>query len=204
MINKPLKLNLQLFAEKQEDQNTDTDVTKDIETLTLTPEELAKKIESEADRKLNSALKKKQDEFDAKLQEAIEKAKEEGKTYAQMTEEQRENAEFERKRKEFEEQRAQFERERLNLDIQADLQKREMPLEFADALVLLNDKEAITTTVAKLEEKWNQAINQKVKEALVQETPLAGTQARVAKVNEFAQRKNEARKEKVDTPNPWA
>ena len=205
MKNKPLKLNLQLFAENENQENQpDNGTEPKAETVTLTPEELAKKIESEADRKLNSALKKKQDEWQKQLDEAIKKAKEEGKTYAEMTEEQRINAEFERERKEFEEQRALFEKEKLTLDIQADLQKRELPLEFADSLVLLNDKEVISTAVAKIEEKWNEAINHKVKEMLVQETPFAGGPVSKKSVNPFAEKRNMEKKKEVATPNPWA
>lgn len=205
---KPLKLNLQLFAENENQKNQenqpDNGTEPKVETVSLTPEELAKKIESEADRKLNSALKKKQDEWQKQLDEAIKKGKEEGKTYAEMTEEQRISAEFEKERKEFEEKRALFEKEKLTLDIQADLQKRELPLEFAETLVLLNDKEIISTAVVKIEERWNEAINQKVKEMLVQETPFAGGPVNKKAVNSFAEKRNMEKKKEVETPNPWA
>lgn len=203
----PLKLNLQMFAEetgtevKPPEGNTTGQETSNV--VGLTAEELQKKIESESDRKLASALKKKEDEFNQKLQDAIEKAKEEGKSYAQMSKEQQANAESEKERLEFEREREEFRRERLTVEVRSDLQERKLPIQFAEALIHIGEKEKIAEAVAGIESVWNETIQAKIKEALVQDTPFVGKANKKA-VNKFAEEANQRRKSKEAGPNPWA
>src|SRR5699024_6679612 len=62
----PLKLNIQFFAEPETDPPGDSGGEKpDNETLTLTAEELQKRIESESDKKLDKVLQKEREKRDA-------------------------------------------------------------------------------------------------------------------------------------------
>ena len=89
------------------------------------------------------------------------------------------------------------------MEVRSDLQERKLPIEFAEALIHIGEKEEIAEAVAKIETVWNEAIQAKVKEALVQDTPFAG-KVNKKPVNQFAQMANERKKSKEAGPNPWA
>lgn len=199
-----LKLDLQMFAEELPKEETVVEETPPVdEPVTLTQEELNKKIEAEADRKLDIVLKKKTQEFQNKLSEEVKKAEERAKSYAQMTEEQRKSAEEEEERKLFEAEKAEFYRQKLELDIESDLISRSMPKSLAKVLVLLDDKEQISNVVTELEATWKEELNNELKKTVAQKSPYEGSLSRGKEVNPLAKAANERKKEKAVGPNPW-
>ncbi|MGF7014249.1 DUF4355 domain-containing protein [Ornithinibacillus bavariensis] len=173
----PLKLNLQFFAESGDPQDPPADPPADPPTdpkkLELTEEELQRKIESESDRKLASALSKKQQEWDAQLQTKIDEAIKEQKRLSKLSEEERKNEELEQREKDLQKRLAELERKELRADAVADLKEKGLPSEFADFLLAENAEKTLEN-INSLKKTFDDAVNAKVKEALRQDTPPAG------------------------------
>lgn len=194
-INEPLKLNLQFFADG--DDNTKDDPPggsdkgdKGGEDKTPEEIELEKKIEAESDRKLAKALEKKQREWEAKQEEAIQKALEEKERLSKLSEKERKEEELSTREKELQNRLAEIERKELRSDAVSDLSEKGLPTEFADIL-LGEDAESTLENINKFKTTFDAAVNAKVKEAIRQDTPPAGTGAfnngKVPSVAEMAQ-----------------
>lgn len=163
MSKRLLKMNLQMFAEPPA---TETD-----ETVTLTTKELQSKLDAEAEKRVAKVTAKKEAEFQEQLKIEREKAKNEGMSYGQMTEKQKQEAEEKAQREAFETEREQFYREKLTLDVSKDLRDKGLPESFADVLVLAGDKEVIATKVTELKTELDAWLAEQLKVNARQETP---------------------------------
>lgn len=144
------------------------------EGVTLTQEELDKKIEAEADRKLASALEKKQAEWDANLEEKLSEAKKDAEAYAKMTAQEKENAEYKKRLEKLDAREKEINNRQLVSEIELDLKDKDLPQSVSDLFVLLQDNEKIKERMGTFEKEINDFINQRVKEALRQDTPATG------------------------------
>lgn len=175
----PLKLDLQFFAEPgdgdPQDPPTDPpndpqDPTKKIE---LTEEELAKKIESESDKKLEKALQTARAKWEKEFQEKLEQEKKEAERLAKLSERERKEEELKKREEEIEKRLRELELKELKTDAIADLNNKGLPSEFADFL-LADDAEKTLENINRFKETFDKAVNEAVKERLRQDTPPAG------------------------------
>lgn len=167
--NKWLKLDIQHFAENPEGEEDEQEA----ETINLTADELQKKIESESDRKLSSALEKKQKEWEAQQEEAIQKALEEKERLSKLSEKERKDEELSQREQEIAERLAEIERKELRSEAVDDLQQKELPADFADFLLADNAEDTLKN-INDFKTAFDDAVNAAVKEKLRQETPSTG------------------------------
>lgn len=188
--NKHLPFDLQFFAEDPPSDPPADPPADPPETIELTQIELDKKIESEADRKLNSALQKKQQEWDNQLQEKINEALKENERLSKLSEKERKDEELSKREKEIAEREAKAARKELRSDAIADLTDKSLPPSFADFL-LGEDAEKTLENINNFKTAFDSAVNEAVKEKLRQDTPRAGgggfTSGKAPSVAELAQ-----------------
>ncbi|AVO22582.1 DUF4355 domain-containing protein [Aeribacillus composti] len=178
----PYKLNLQFFAEPGEGGEPGGDNPGaepgqggkgEPEVLELTPEELQRKIDSEADRRLDKVLKKKQQEWEEKFRERLEQEKKEAERLAKLSERERKEEELRKREEELQERLRQLELKELKADAIADLNNKGLPAEFADFL-LADNAEKTLENINNFKHAFDKAVNEAVKEKLRQDTPPAG------------------------------
>src|SRR5690625_2179509 len=172
--NKWLKLDIQHFAEGGEGGQEGSEGKNDEGHNTApTEEEIQKRIESEADRKLASALEKNDKEREAKQQEAMQKALEEQERLSKLSEKEHKDEELTKREKELADRLAEIERKELKADAVSDLNEKGLPADFADFL-LAEDAEKTLENINNFKTTFDNAVNNAVKEKLRQETPSAG------------------------------
>lgn len=174
---KLLKMNLQTFADpegtKENTKETDTTKNEEKTNVELTEEELRKKIESESDRKLQSALQKKEEEWEIKTQEAIKNALEEEKRLSKLSEKEQEEERMTKREKELQDRENELKRKELKAEAITDLSNKELPTEFADFL-LAEDAEKTLENINSFKKAFDAAVNKAVKEELRQDSPNSG------------------------------
>lgn len=179
-LNKLLKLNLQFFAEGEGDSDNppgdsggDDKGDDTPSKIELTEDELKKKIESESDRKLNSVLDKKEKEWKANQDQAIKDALAEHQRLSKLSEKEQQEEKLTQKEKELADKEAAIARKELRSDAVDDLQKKELPSNFADFL-LADDVEGTLENINTFKQAFDEAVNAAVKEKLRQDTPPVG------------------------------
>lgn len=200
-----LPLNLQHFAtEPPVDPPADppADPPKKIE---LTQEEIDKQVESESDRKLQSALSKKQAEWDAETQKKIDDAISEQQRLSTLSQEEAYSEKLKIREQEIEEKEQQMKQRELLSEARADLVDKELPAEFADMLVA-SDAETTLSNIKTFHESFDNAVNEAVKEKVRQVTPPAGGKGGKGQTvaDTFADARNKAKSDVQAAPNPWA
>lgn len=167
--NKWLPLNIQFFSEEPP-----ADPVNPPEDVTLTQEELDKKIEAEADRKLAKALEKKQAEWDAKLTEKLEAERKSAEEYAKLTAKEKEDADYKKRVSELEKREQELNSRQLLSQIESDLKENSLPVSFAPSLLTVGDNEQIKEAITAIKKDFDEAVNAVVKEKLRQDTPPSG------------------------------
>lgn len=140
----------------------------------LSSEEIAKKIESESDRKLAKAMEKKQAEFDDLLEQKLEEAKATAAEYAKMTEKEKQQREFEDRQKDLNDREKKLNNRLLLMEIESDLKENDLPKSLGETLVHLGDNQKIKEVIADIKSDFDEAVNEAVKKELRQSTPNTG------------------------------
>lgn len=135
------------------------------ESITMTPEELAAKLQSETDKRVAQALKTAQAKWETEWTAKLETEKSEATKLAKMTAEQRKQAEFDKKVAEFEARQKEYESKALKAEAITQLVAEKLPTEFADYL-LGQDAETTMANINSFKDTWNKAIESAVNERL--------------------------------------
>lgn len=203
-----LKMNLQTFADSVDTPPADNppadESPKDDEPITLTSKELQSKLDSEAEARVAKVLAKKQAEWKAQTAKELEKAKSDAEEYAKMTEQQKKDVEYQKKLDALSAKEKEINDRELLTSIKTDLQENKLPLGFAEPLLSIQDNEKIKETIDQIKKEFDEAVSERVKESLRQDTPNNGSSTTKSTVNEFAKRRNEQKKQTTQGPNPWA
>lgn len=214
IINEPLKMNLQEFAENgaaspgdgnpdgTEEGNTNQQ-NQSTEKVELTQSELDRKIESESDRKLDAALKRKQKEWNDETDRKIQEALKEKDRLAQLSDKEKKEEELSSREQELNNRLAEIERKELRSDAVETLTEKGLSSDFAD-FVLGEDAEKTLENINAIKKVFDESVNNAVKEKLRQDTPPAGGAAGGNKVHSIAAMRNEQDKKENQAPNPWA
>lgn len=154
----------------------------------FTEEEVAKMIQSQADKRVTEALKTAKGKWEEEYKNQLAKEKAEAERLAQMTAEERQKEEFARiqkeidiERAEFQKQREDFEKEKLMLQTVKQLSEKGIPANFADFLVTGN-AEQTAANLAAFEVKWTEMLQSNI-ESHVNERLKAVKQPQVATEN---------------------
>lgn len=165
---KPLRMNLQYFAEEEQQDEQQEEVEK----VELTADELQKKIESESDKKIAKALETAKSKWEKEFNEKLEQEKKEAERLAKLSEKERKEEELTKREQELQDRLRQLELKELKADAIADLNEKGLPSEFADFL-LADNAEKTLENINHFKTAFDQAVNEAVKGKLRQETPKA-------------------------------
>ena len=139
---------------------------------TYTAEEVAKLIQSEADRRTNQALAKQKKEYEKKM------------SLSNLDEQQRKDAEQQMKIAELEEQLAAFQIEKNRSELKSVLSSRGLSAEFADIIAINDDIEASQSNIDKLDKLFKAAVKSEIEKRLAGNAPRgngSGTPAEITK-----------------------
>ena len=141
------------------DANTETEVTAESQeqvAKTYTAEEVAKLIQSEADRRTNQALAKQKKEYEKKL------------SLSSLDEQQRKDAEAQMRIEELQNQLAEFQIERNKSELKSVLSSRGLSAEFADIIHITDDIEDSQNRIETLDRLFKAAVKAEVEKRLAQ------------------------------------
>ncbi len=181
--NNYLPLNLQFFAEgsveegegegsghdegQGEGAGTGEEEGEGKETFTRS------EVDSEISKAVNTALENRDAKHQKDLQQAVNDALAEKERLSKLSEKERKDEELSKREKDLEKRLADIERKELLADAVSDLNKKELPAEFAEVL-LGEDAESTLKNINTFKESFDKAVNDAVKEKLRQDTPPAG------------------------------
>ncbi|MBS4462825.1 MULTISPECIES: DUF4355 domain-containing protein [unclassified Facklamia] len=166
--NKPLKLNLQLFAEEGasvEGENAEN---------TFNPIMSQSELDSVINKVVQTALGNQASKFEAEKEKAIQEALAKEKDYAKLSEEDREKRQFEDERTQFEKERAEFMQKQRVVELEKDLMTKKLPVELAEMFALYPDNTKALAAVNAFEKTFNEAVSKAVREAIRQNDPIVG------------------------------
>ena len=213
MINKkkkPLLLPLQFFAEPPAADPAAATAADPAAAKDPAAEPAASKSfsQSELDAAISRAVeahsKKKEKEFQRLLEKAKEDGVVKGKSYADLTEEQRKERDLEERMTALEAKEKEITTRERKAAIIADLAQLQLPADLADVLVQEQNDTKVKTSVAAVKKAFDEAVNAKVKASLRQPDPKTGGNA--GKTKTAAERIAEARnqQDKLQGFDPWA
>lgn len=135
-------------------ENNDTQ-----EQKTFTQEEVMALIQSEADKRVSSALKKQQKKYEKEL------------SLSKLDGSEREKAEKDNRIAELEEQLAAFQIERNKSELKSVLSARGLSAEFADIIAISDDIEASQENIETLDKLFKAAVKAEVEKRLAGRAP---------------------------------
>lgn len=136
------------------------------EPKTYTEEEVQKILQSESDKRVNSAIQKKEKEFQAKMKAEAERIAKE----ASMSEEEKFQTQLKAEREAFEAERAEFMRLKLEGIAIKELTSMGLPADFAPYLQAENE-DGIKENIAAFKGLWDTQLQKMVDERLAGRTP---------------------------------
>jgi len=165
-----LPLNLQFFAEGEPsgEPSEPSDEQKE-ETYTRSD------VDREVSKAVEKAIQNQRAKWEEEKAKEIEQAKNEAEEYAKLTQKEKEEAELNKRLEQLEAREQELNRRELLTNIQNDLKENELPVELADTLITIEDNEKIKERITTIKEFIDKSVNEKVKEALRQDTPSEST-----------------------------
>lgn len=173
-----LRMNLQYFAEDPEDDPADPPADpeggdpKDPDVILPASQS---ELDSVINKSVQAALKNAKKEFDDKLEKEKEKARTNAKDYANMTEEQKKEADLQARIDELEAKEKELNDKELLTNIKVDLQEKELPASFAEMLLTLQDNEKIKESIDIIKQQWDEQIAEAIKASARQKNPKDST-----------------------------
>lgn len=165
--------------EKNNLENTgEVEETKtDSEKVEMTKEELDKMLQSEADRRVTSAIQKAQVKWEQEYSQKIQAAKSEAEKLAKMSEEEKYKAELEKKEKDIAERERRVYLSELKSETVGQLAELNIPTKFTDFL-LRDTAEETKANINTFSELWQSEmkaqIEKQVEDKLKGSTPKRG------------------------------
>jgi hypothetical protein len=175
-MEQPLKMNLQFFADDNEDTETEETETTENENEENEQEETTfsqADVDREISKAVDKALKKREAKHQSELSDAVKKALDEEKQLSKLSEKERKDAEMTKREKDLADRENEIARKVMRSEAVDDLQEKSLPSEFADFL-LGEDAEKTLENINTFKKTFDEAVNAAVKEKLRQDTPPAG------------------------------
>lgn len=130
-------------------------------------------LDSYTNKAIQKALENQRKDEAKRIDDAVKNALAKEKDYSKLSEEERQQREFEDSKKAFEAEKAKFEHEKLVVQVEKDLIAKGLPSEFAE-LLATKDAEDALEQVKTFESAFKKAVAEKVKKTVRQETPANG------------------------------
>lgn len=165
------------MEENMNNTSVETTEQNDDSVKTYTAEEVAKLIQSEADRRTNQALAKQKKEYERKL------------SLSNLDENERAKAEKDNRIAELEEQLAQFQIEHNKSELKSVLSSRGLSAEFADIINISDDIEASQANIDKLDKLFKAAVKAEVEKRLAGNAPKGNSTGTGAEITKEAAKK---------------
>lgn len=179
------------------DENTNVNVNEEQEAnaaenevKTYTAEEVAAMLQSEADKRVNQALKKQQAKYEKQL------------SLSKLDGDERAKAEKDNRIAELEEQLAQFTIEKNRSELKSVLSTRGLSAEFADIIVISDDIETSQANIDKLDKLFKAAVKAEVEKRLAGNAPKGNGGASTEITKEAAMKMSMAELQKLSDTNP--
>lgn len=132
-------------------------------------------LDSIVNKAVQTALNNHRKGEEARVSEAIAKALKKEQDYSKLSAAERASKEFEDQKAEFEKQVAQFEFEKLNMAVKEDLVSKGLPVELAAMFSHAENASEALKLVGTFEKVFNDAVADKVKATIRQNTPNAAS-----------------------------
>lgn len=157
---------------------------------TYTEEEVLALIQSEADKRVNQALKTQQKRYEKQL------------SLSKLDGDEREKAEKDNKIAELEEKLAQFQVEKNRSELKSVLSSRGLSAEFADIISISDDIEAAQANIDTLDKLFKAAVKAEVEKRLAGNPPKGNSGADPKITKESAKKLTLAEMQKLMDTNP--
>lgn len=157
---------------------------------TYTEEEVLALIQSEADKRVNQALKTQQKKYEKQL------------SLSKLDGDEREKAEKDNKIAELEEKLAQFQVEKNRSELKSVLSSRGLSAEFADIISISDDIEAAQANIDALDKLFKAAVKAEVEKRLAGNPPKGNSGADPKITKESAKKLTLAEMQKLMDTNP--
>lgn len=176
--DKLLKMNLQYFADPDPTDppadpnggNDEDPKDPDVELPSSQSE-----LDSVVNKAVQKALENTRKEHEKELEKEREKARSDAENYAKMTEKEKEEAKLKERIEKLEAKERELNNKELLTNIKADLQEKELPIDFADMLLTLQDNDKIKESIENIKEQWDEQITEAIKASARQENPKDST-----------------------------
>lgn len=132
-------------------------------------------LDSIVNKAVQTALSNHKKGEQKRINEAVAKALQKEQDYSKLSAAERASKEFEDQKAEFEKQVAQFEFEKLNMAVKEDLVSKGLPLELAEMFSHAGNAAEALKMVGTFEKVFNDAVAEKVKATIRQNTPKAAS-----------------------------
>lgn len=132
-------------------------------------------LDSIVNKAVQTALSNHKKGEEKRINEAVAKALQKEQDYSKLSAAERASKEFEDQKAEFEKQVAQFEFEKLNMAVKQDLVSKGLPVELADMFSHAENASEALKLVGTFEKVFNDAVAEKVKATIRQNTPKAAS-----------------------------
>ena len=156
----------------------DVEVSQDVESNQPSDFQ-APQSQSELDSIVNKAVQTALNNYkkgeEKRVNEAIAKALQKEQDYSKLSAAERASKEFEDQKAEFEKQVAQFEFEKLNMAVKQDLVSKGLPVELAEMFSHAENASEALKLVGTFEKVFNNAVAEKVKATIRQNSPKVGS-----------------------------
>ena len=170
------------------DNNSNPNSNPDVKTYTA--EEVAKLIQSEADRRTNQALAKQKKEYEKKL------------SLSSLDEQQRKEAEAQMRIEELQAQLAEFQIEKNKSELKSVLSSRGLDVRFADIINISDDLEASQQNIDTLDKLFKAAVKAEVEKRLAGNAPKGNGSSSAEITKESAKKMSLAELNKLAMEQP--
>ena len=141
--------------------------------LPKTEKELKKLLQSEADKRVTSALQTAQQKWESEYSQKLEQEKQEAAKLAKMSEDEKRQALLQKQENDLKDKERALQQRELKLETIKILDGKKLPIDFAD-LLLAEDAEKTNSNVETFEKAFRAAVDAAVTEKMKGSTPGVG------------------------------
>jgi len=162
-------------ATKTGAQNQQEHESKDeaVDTVTLSKEELDKKLQTESDKRVTEALKTAKAKWESEFKKKLEEEKKEAAKMSKLSEEEKHRVLLEKRERELEEKERRLLIQSLKLESVKILEDKKLPASFVDWLIG-SDADETYANIQAFEKAFQEAVQNEVQNRLPKRIPKVG------------------------------
>ena len=160
--------------EAQKPNQTNAEKPKEAEKITITKDELDRKLQTEADKRVTSALKTAQAKWEEDYEKRLKQEKAEAEKLSKLSEEEKRKVLDEKRERELEVREKSIYRKEMEIAAIKILDGKKLPVKFAHLLLGENADET-HSNIETFEKEYHEAIENKVNDRMKGFTPKNAT-----------------------------